>query len=120
MKKVIVTGANGFVGSATVKVLLEEGMEVYAIDLRGHQNNLPEQKNLHFIPCDLDNIESLQTLIPSNAMLDTFYHFAWAGSAGSERANTKLQLQNAQWTIDALRTAKKLGCSRFICAGSIM
>ena len=47
MKKVIVTGANGFVGSATVKVLLEEGMEVYAIDLRGHQNNLSEQKNLH-------------------------------------------------------------------------
>lgn len=34
MKKVIVTGANGFVGSATVKVLLEEGMEVYAIDLQ--------------------------------------------------------------------------------------
>ena len=66
MKKVIVTGANGFVGSATVKVLLEEGMEVYAIDLRGHQNNLPEQKNLHFIPCDLDNIESLQTLIPQH------------------------------------------------------
>ena len=117
MKKVIVTGANGFVGSATVKVLLEEGMEVYAIDLCGHQNNLFEQKNLHFIPCDLDNIESLQTLIPSNAMLDTFYHFAWAGSAGFERANTKPQLQNAQWTIDALRTAKKLGCSRFICAG---
>lgn len=51
---------------------------------------------------------------------DVFYHFAWTGSAGSMRADTKVQLQNAQWTVDCLRTAKELGCSRFVCAGSIM
>lgn len=36
------------------------------------------------------------------------------------RADTALQLQNAQWTVDALRLAKRLGCRRFVGAGSIM
>lgn len=49
-----------------------------------------------------------------------FYHFAWAGSAGPERADTALQLNNVQWTVDALRAAKELGCRRFVCAGSIV
>ena len=36
------------------------------------------------------------------------------------RANTALQLQNAEWTVEALRLAKELGCRRFVGAGSIM
>lgn len=119
MKKAIVSGANGFVGGAVVRELLRNGYEILALDQEGFSGNLPEDENLRFFPCDLTEMLYLKERLPEQRY-DLFYHFAWAGSAGPKRADTVLQLQNAQWTIDALRAAKDLGCSRFLCAGSIM
>lgn len=119
MKKVIVTGANGFVGSALVKELVKNDVEVLAMDMPGCNGNLPVCDKVKFLPLALDNISTLKDLI-NDRDFDCFYHFAWAGSAGAARADTKLQLQNAQWTIDCLRAAKEVGCLKFVAAGSIM
>ena len=119
MKKVIVTGANGFVGSALVKELVKNDVEVLAMDMPGCNGNLPVCDKVKFLPLALDNISSLKDLIDDRDF-DCFYHFAWAGSAGAARADTKLQLQNAQWTIECLRAAKEVGCKKFVAAGSIM
>ena len=119
MKKVIVTGANGFVGSALVKELVKNDVEVLAMDMPSCNGNLPVCDKVKFLPLALDNISSLKDLIDDRDF-DCFYHFAWAGSAGAARADTKLQLQNAQWTIDCLRAAKEVGCKKFVAAGSIM
>lgn len=119
MKKAIVSGANGFVGGAVVWELLRNGYEILALDREGCFDNLPKDKRVHFFPCELAEMTRLKGRLPEQEY-DVFYHFAWAGSAGPARADTALQLQNAQWTVDALRAAKDLGCSRFLCAGSIM
>ena len=119
MKKVIVTGANGFVGSALVKELVKNDVEVLAMDMPSCNGNLPVCDKVKFLPLALDNISSLKDLIDDRDF-DCFYHFAWAGSAGAARADTKLQLQNAQWTIECLRAAKEVGCKKFVAAGSIM
>lgn len=119
MKKVIVTGANGFVGSALVKELVKNDVEILAMDMPGCNGNLPVCDKVKFLPLALDNISSLKDLI-NDRDFDCFYHFAWAGSAGAARADTKLQLQNAQWSIDCLRAAKEVGCKKFVTAGSIM
>lgn len=119
MKKVIVTGANGFVGSALVKELVKNDVEILAMDMPGCNGNLPVCDKVKFLPLALDNISSLKDLI-NDRDFNCFYHFAWAGSAGAARADTKLQLQNAQWTIDCLRAAKEVGCLKFVAAGSIM
>ena len=94
MKKVIVTGANGFVGSALVKELVKNDVEVLAMDMPGCNGNLPVCDKVKFLPLALDNISTLKDLI-NDRDFDCFYHFAWAGSAGAARADTKLQLQNA-------------------------
>lgn len=119
MQKVIVTGANGFVGSALVKEFVKNDVEVLAMDMPGCNGNLPVCDKVKFLPLALDNISSLKDLI-NDRDFDCFYHFAWAGSAGAARADTKLQLQNAQWTIDCLQAAKEVGCQKFVAAGSIM
>ncbi|MCM1333973.1 MAG: NAD(P)-dependent oxidoreductase [Bacteroides sp.] len=117
MKKALVTGANGFVGGALVKELIESGIEVIALDRDGYRSNLPA--NVRFVPHELDQSETLPERI-SDRDIDVFYHFAWAGSAGAARADTALQLRNAQWTVDCLRAAKAMNCKKFVCAGSIM
>lgn len=119
MKRAIVSGANGFIGSAVVRELLQNGYELLALDMEGCSGNLPEDQRIQFLSCDLREMCRLKEKVPERTY-DVFYHFAWAGSAGPSRADTVLQLQNAQWTVDALRVAKELGCGRFLCAGSIM
>lgn len=119
MKTAIITGANGFVGGALVRELLKYDYKIYALDREGCCSNLPVDPRVTFVPCDLAEMATLKEKLPSQEY-DVFYHFAWVGSAGPARADTALQLQNAQWTVDSLRVAKELGCRRFLCAGSIM
>ena len=121
MKKAVVTGANGFVGSYLCRKLAQEGVEFYAVvkDIEENIDNIRELKGATIIYCDLSDIESLAEKI-SDRDIDVFYHFAWIGSAGPLRMDENVQLQNALWTAQALRTADKMGCKKFVNAGSIM
>ncbi len=116
--KVIVSGATGFIGSSVVKELLTCGHEVLAIGRRKEFSRYDSYSNYSYIECELNEIKKLSSILTDNNY-DIFYHFAWDGSAGSERFDTVLQLNNVQWTIDALNVARKLGCTRFVGAGSI-
>lgn len=119
MENVIITGADGFVGSYTAKYFVEQGCNVLAIDIGAKANRLEESSNLKYIQCDISDVEGLKKIIPSNTY-DTFLHFAWAGSAGPARVDYNLQMQNALTTVEVMKAAKELGCKRFVCAGSIM
>lgn len=74
MKKVIVTGANGFVGGALTKELVSHGIEVIALDMEGHNDNLPQSNLVKFYSFSLDNVMELQSKIVEKD-IDTFYHF---------------------------------------------
>ena len=118
MKTAVVTGANGFVGSAVVNELLSNNYKVYAVVRNNHADRLSDLDNVEIVNCELSDIDRLPGQITEKC--DVFYHFAWSGSAGKDRANTRLQLDNVQWSVESIRAAKKLGCSRLVFAGSIV
>ena len=119
MKHVIITGADGFVGSYTVNYFLDQGVTVLALDMGEKPSRLTNRPGLTYRKCDISDAAALEAAAQPG-IYDTFIHFAWAGSAGPARVDYNLQLQNALNTVECLKTAKKLGCKRFVCAGSIM
>lgn len=119
MKRAVVTGANGFVGSALVKELVKNRTEVIALDKKGHYDQLPVNAFVRFYPFELSQPHQIKDKL-KEFDIDIFYHLAWAGSAGEARADAALQLRNAAWTVECLKLAKEIGCKRFVNAGSIM
>lgn len=120
MKRALVSGANGFIGTALVKELIRQGVEVTAM-VRSPKEPATEISSLgaQIVFCDLREIEKLPQKVAGQSF-DVFYHLAWIGSAGSARTDSCLQLDNAQYTVDAVRAAAQMGCHRFVGAGSIM
>ncbi|MFT3952088.1 MAG: NAD-dependent epimerase/dehydratase family protein [Oscillospiraceae bacterium] len=119
MNKVVITGADGFVGSAAAAYFLQNGIAVLALDLAEKPARLVPHPKLVYKQCDCSEQGAFAAAIPAGEY-DTLLHFAWAGSAGEARADYVLQMQNALTTVACMKTAKERGCTRFVCAGSIM
>lgn len=120
MKKVVITGASGFVGRALTINLINNGVEVVAIIRTGSTNKdkIPQSNKLVIIECDLKDLFSLKDKRLNGS--EVFYHLAWEGSSGDLRSDERLQLSNVQYSTDAVRLAKRIGCQKFVGAGSIM
>ena len=120
MTTAVVTGANGFVGRALVRELVNNNVKVFAI-IKNSQSDvsaIEELTDVEIVYCDM-NVLLEQLPAKISRPVDVFYHLAWAGSTGPDRGNYDLQLKNAHWTLDAVNTAHKLGCKRFIGAGTL-
>lgn len=112
-----VTGATGMLGATLARVLLREGVKVYAIVRPDSpkRKNLPEgEAGLVTVERDLSEIGTLK--LPEK--IDAFYHFAWEGPYGEARNDPDLQDRNVQNALSALRAAKRLGAKVFLGAGS--
>lgn len=121
MHKAIVTGANGFVGSAVCKELVANGVEVIAIvrSAKSDISNIASLNGLSIVNCDLSEYHRLTELI-SDRNIDVFYHFAWMGTAGPKRGDSEVQINNIKCTCDAIKVCAKIGCRKFVFASSIM
>ena len=119
MKKVIVTGATGFIGHWVVKELLSHGLEVIAV-VRENSKNLYKLKGdrLRVVACDLERINELESLI-SDKDIDTVYHFGWQGVSDDDIKNAEVQMCNVKATLDLINMLPKFGCNTFIGAGSL-
>lgn len=117
MKKALVTGANGFVGSALVRELLANGIEVIGVDIA--DNNLCSMTGLKYVKLDLADSDKLPEVIVDRD-IDVFYHLAWAGVSGKLRSSIQAQLNNVKYTIDCVNASKNIGAKRFVGVGSIM
>lgn len=118
MNKAIVTGAGGFIGRSVVNRLLDDNIEVWGVDISFDSlNTFAENKLFHPIVADFTMYNELPDILPRGA--DVFYHFAWQGVCGDAFKNYSLQLDNAKYSCDALMSAVKCDCRKFVMAGSV-
>ena len=119
MKSAIVTGASGFLGSALIREMASNGVKVLAVvrSERSRTDGLRAIPNVEIVYCDMEELASLPEKVHEQP--EVFYHLAWEGSSGSARADYVLQLRNVRWMLDAVNTAKSLGCKRFVGAGAL-
>ena len=116
MKNVIVTGANGFIGNSLIKKLIENNVKVVAVDISFAAPRLPETDLITKIEATVD--ASLADKIPAGEY-DAFYHLAWRGVNGAEKADPTIQLANIQMAIDCANICKKLSVKKYLCAGTV-
>lgn len=118
MKNVIVTGANGFIGSSLIKKLIEKKINVVALDIFFDNSRLPESDLITKIETTLDDTEQLIEMVPK-ADYDVMYHLAWAGVNGSMKADPIVQLKNAEMAMNCAKLCKAIGVKKLLCAGTI-
>lgn len=118
--RAVVTGATGFLGKWLVNELLENSIEVTVLIRNIEKVPSDWDKRVNIILCTLEDMGSIKSNTVSMEPIDMFFHFAWAGTSGEEREDVSLQLANIGYTCDAVKLAVKLGCKKFIFAGSIM
>ena len=114
MKKILITGAGGFIGQAVLNKLTKmEQWEIYALT-RGEREF--EYENVKTIKCDLLNLDGIDRLF-AEIKPELTLHLAWKMTRASERFNA----DNILWlqvSLQILRAFVKNNGQRFIFAGS--
>lgn len=118
MKNVIVTGANGFIGSTLVNNLLKNEVKVVAIDISFAAPRIQDCNQVVKLETGLDDVEKLKSLIPTGEY-DAMYHLAWAGVNGPIKADPSVQLNNIQLGINCAQLCKAIGVKKLLCAGTV-
>lgn len=120
MKKVIVTGAIGFIGREIVRMLNSVGTEVYAV-VRNDKRDISvisEMENVNIVYCEMEQIDKLKSLLPDRD-IDTCIHLAWEGSFGDARADYHKQLLNIEYSLNLIDTLAEMKVRRFVGAGTL-
>ena len=114
---IAITGATSMLGVATIKECIKQNIFVLAFCRSNSKNicRIPDNELVKIVECDLDlmqefNVEQLKA--------DVFIHFAWTFTDKEGRNDPVKQMKNVQYTLDAVYLAKRLGCRKFIGAGS--
>jgi nucleoside-diphosphate-sugar epimerase len=113
MKKVLLTGATGFIGRHCLPLLLERGYEVHAISFKTPKEN---QKNIYWHKTNLldpkESIELIAEIQPSHLL-----HMAWYVAPGK----CWTSLENLNWvqsSISLLQSFAQHGGKRIVMAGT--
>ena len=118
MNKVIVIGANGFLGNKLTRYLSEKGISVLAFVPKGFDySNVLSIPGIKCIEFSFGYLNTLETNEDIND-IDTIYNMAWIGVNAKDRNNEEIQLSNIQCNVEVIQFAKRNGIKRIVVPGS--
>jgi len=119
MKKVLVTGACGFIGQALCRYLLKKGVEVIGFVLEpGKVAYLQEFGMFRVMRVPFESYPEIDKIILDRD-IDVVYHLAWDGTSGEKFKDYALQLANARYACDMLMASIAIKSKKFILAGTV-
>lgn len=133
MKRAIVTGATGMIGTALTKILLNARVEVVAVirPSSGHRERFVKEmdrlgnvkENLHIVTADLSEIGSDEALASikrafKSESCDVVFHLGWEGTFGEGRNDAELQARNVSDTLELAWLSYRMGADVFVGTGS--
>jgi len=113
LKKVIITGACGFLGNRLTEAFIKHGIAVYALDC---VESISRHELIKFHECDIE-----KNVLPFDDDLknaDVLFHFAWNGVHPDYRNDYERQLKNIPSLINVLSFTQNLNVSKIIIPGS--
>jgi len=113
MKRVLVTGANGFIGRQCLPLLLAKGYEVHAVSRQDVDQSSP---GVIWHNCNLLETES-RALLVTQVKPEYLLHLAWYAVPGKFWESP----ENTEWvraSLDLFRTFEKAGGKRLVAAGT--
>ena len=118
MKKVLIIGANGFLGNKLTRYLLEKDIEVVTFVPSGFDYSnvscLSRVSCVEFTFGCLDSLDHIESI----KGVDTIYNMAWIGVNAKDRNNAPLQLSNVKCNLEVAEFASRNGIARLIVPGS--
>jgi nucleoside-diphosphate-sugar epimerase len=121
MKKILITGGAGFIGSSLADRLLEKGYYVVIVDnlLTGFLHKLPAKTtpNWKFIKCDANNYEDIAPIMAAYRF-DYVFHYAALVGVKRTLENPVLVLEDIKGIKNILDLAKNTGVQRVFFSSS--
>jgi len=117
MRKVLITGVAGFMGSHLADAFLEKGYSVIGVDnlIGGYKDNVPDQVEFHEV--DLDNLDLIQDLFLG---VDLVVHTACTAYEGLSVFSPALVVRNTtQVTVNILSACVKAGVPKIVYMSSM-
>lgn len=147
MKRILIDGPTGVIGMSLIEYCIENGIQVTAFCHKNSTRTalIPRNPLVSVVEADLSDYQKMAELLRRKKAAessecreatgadecpnivtwdrleigyDAFYHFAWNGTFGDTRNDMTLQVQNIQYSLDAVELAEALECRCFIGAGS--
>lgn len=116
MKRVVITGGTGFIGSWLVKEMLNNGTEVIALVRdkdRAEKILGSEPKLIEYYSDEYNSLHDQQCEI------DAFYHLAWEGVSTEKKNDRIMQVNNINRSLEMFEYASTIKAKRFIATGTV-
>lgn len=114
MKKILVTGGAGYIGSACVKALLDEGNEVVVFDnfSTGQRDKIDERAEIY--TGDLNNLSDLNSVC-QKYKFDAVMHFAAKKAVGESEEDPSLYFaNNVVGSFNLLKTMEEFSIPQIV------
>jgi nucleoside-diphosphate-sugar epimerase len=115
-RKILVTGASGFIGTHLCRFLRKNGAEVHAVSRTKHYDKI---KDLYWWQADLTEVSIVREIFVA-IQPEIIFHLA-SHVAGARESHVVLPTfrSNLMSTVNLLTVAGEIGCHRIILTGSL-